>query len=792
MKSKIYILVFLTNLLYCQSGFEMKACGYIENPWETQMMMFRAQLPNMQALQMFYYTQNLYYTTEPDPQQNDRFRNCSEWQNQLGESVSWDDIYVILYKTDPDEFIEAYNNKNIKTTYPKNTFTERLSIPANKDLMDYLLFAKKVEETDRFISSGPFESWSYNYDETDKKSAFARKGKYYTEASAYLKNLKNPFLKERYAYQVCRLGYQLKKYESVEQTYDTYFKKLKSGAGLMNVWSLLFKALSVDALGGKQEANQLYATVFDHCDEKKFRCVQMFNFKEEVPSDIDAHLQGVMYAMQMLNYPGRALDSLKVIYNLDAKSEYFPFLIMREINKLEDWILTPEYYVSNYSAAGYECYYNKRKEQYSEPNEQTTENLITDLQYLDSLKSFVTILRMNAQQDKKDFYSMALAHLSLMQENDKDTQKYLSSVTDKALPGVLLQKELENIWLAINTKDISDRAFKDYFMQHIGTLQNISVKNFDNNRMLYSLTLKLSKEYLKKKDIVTANLLQMKSEHFRTASMDYYYYGYYQAIQQFDMNASVADIDKLIDLLSNNKKSDFESFLCDQPLGSVDAYKDLKGTIAFRKNDLKTAYETFASMPQDFWEKTYYYSAYLNEDPFFPKGLKKKRNFTYRFNKTDFVKTLIDLENDAGKDKKQQAGNYIKLGNAFFNCSYWGNAWMMANYGQSIADVFYDDPDCAFDWKLKNYYTCDLAASYYKKALNSNASDEQKAFATMMLYKCSFLKYYYSNTVYENEKDIAREYALAFTSDFKKTQAFKEFQCPGIANFLAGKMPKNR
>ncbi|MCL1937112.1 MAG: hypothetical protein FWF52_01790 [Candidatus Azobacteroides sp.] len=787
MKSKIFILLFLSKLLYGSYGFEAKACGYIELPEEIRMMMFRAQLPEMKALQMFYYTPNEYYTDEPDPQQNDRFRNCVEWQNQLGKSVSWDDIYVILYKTEPNEFIEAYNNGQLKTLYPKNTFVEQLSIPSNKNCMDYLLLAKKVESTERSISGGRFESWDSIYGEADETSYTAQKRNYYLEASKYLTNAKNTFLKERYAYQVCRLGYQLKKYADVEQTYDTYFKELKPESSLMNVWSLLFKAISIDVLGQKQEANQLYALVFDRCDEKKFRCIQLFNGEEDIPFDIDAHLQGVMYVMQMINYPGKALDSLKVIYNLDAESAYLPFLIMREINKLEDWIFTPEYYVSNYGAD--HCY-----EQTAESNEQTMENLRTDLQYLDSLKNFVTVLRENAQQDKKDFYSMALAHLSLMQENDSEAQKYLSSIPKKAAPGILLQKKLENVWLAIHTQNISKPAFKDYFVQHIAALQNLSVENFDNNKMLYSLTLKLSKEYLKKNDIVTADLLQMKSEYYRTFPEEYYYYRYYQdyyyqVIQQFDMNASVADIDQLIALLSNNKKSKFELFLCDQPIGSIDAYKDLKGTLAFRKNDLKTAYETFASMPQDFWEKTYEFATYLNEDPFFPKGLKKKRDFTYRFNKTDFVKTLLDLEEGAKKDKNLQAANYLKLGNAFFNCSYWGNSWMMTSYSQSILDVDFDKPNCASDWEIKNYYTCDRAASYYKKALESDATQEEKAFATLMLYKCNFLKYFYSNT-YAKEKNAAREYALAFNSTFKNTQTFKDFSCPGINNFLAGKIPE--
>lgn len=791
MRSKAYILIFLSSLFgFGLSKFEVKACGYMEFPWESQMMMFRAQLPNMQALQMFYYTQDLYYDTEPDPQQNDRFRNCVEWQDQTDRSVSWDDIYVILYKTEPDEFIEAYNKNALNDFYPGNTFIDRLSKPENKELSDYLLFAKQVESTEEYILFDRFESWNWNTGTDNEAKYKSQKAKFYTVASDRVKKAKTSFLKERYAYQVCRLGYQLKKYKDVEQAYDTYFKELNTNS-LMNVWSLLFKAQSIDVTGRKQDANILYSSVFDNSDEKKFRCIQMFNFKEEVPENLNTHQQSVMYVMKMINFPGRALDSLRLINKLDAKSQYLPFLVMREINKLEDWILTPEYYKSAYDR--YSCYFDKNRTSF-EPNDQTNENLITDMDYLKTLKSFISELRQAAKErDNKDFYSLALAHLSLMEENDKDAQKYLSDISGDASPAVLLQKELEDIWLAMNTRDITKDAFKDYFIKHIGALRNISVENFDNDKMLYSLTLKLSKDYLNKNDVVTGNLLQMKSEQFRTAlnDYDYQYHWYYGDIQQFDQNASVADMDKLLALLSKKKRSDFESFLCDQTMGSIDVYKDLKGTIAFRESDLKTAYETFASMSQDFWEKTYEFGAYLNEDPFFPKGLKmkKERDFTYKFNKTDFVKTLIDLETEAAKDKNVRTDNYLRLGNAYFNCSYWGNSWMMSNYGQSVGDVYYTDPDCAAPWELANYYTCDIAGNYYKKALDSDASDEQKAFASLMLYRCNFLKYSY-NATYEKEKDVAKKYATDFYSTYKKTKTFKDFQCPGIDRFLAGKLPK--
>ncbi|MDR0845059.1 MAG: hypothetical protein LBN71_07545, partial [Tannerella sp.] len=422
------------------------------------------------------------------------------------------------------------------------------------------------------------------------------------------------------------------------------------------------------------------------------------------------------------------------------------------------------------------------------------ENLAADRAYLDQLKSFLAKLLPRMGGETKDFYAVSLAHLSLLQENAPDARKYLAMVSEKANPTIRLQQKLETVWLAIKTQDIQSKSFQETFPENIADLERISEPGYDNCQMLYTLTLSLANEYHKKNERVYANLLQLKSNDYRSRSNDAEDdedYGYkvsyqeyaYPSIAYFEFNSTVADVDRLITLLQKKNRTAFETYLLDQPLASVDVYRDLKGTLAFRNNDLQTAYETFASMPGDFWQSRNGLSSadYLNEDPFVPKGLGKDldREFDYKFNKAEFVKQLIHLQKQAETDKK--ADSYIQLGNAYFNTSYFGNAWMMTRYGWSVSDLYYTKTDCLPQW-MRDYMTSAIARTCFEKALAASPTDEQRAYASVMLYMIHKNRYEYLSA--DSDKKAAVMYGNRFATQYGNTKTYRMYECPGIRYFL--------
>ncbi len=829
MKSRIYITLFLSNILLLLAQ-PMNSCGYYESEADFRAMMFRATLPGMRSMGPFNYTMSsVYYRLtydglNTDINENDRYRNCSEWLAICDKSVVLEDIYTTQYNTDGRLFMKAFRNNAWEENFFGNTFIQFLLKKENKDLLDYMIFAKNMELTE-VGGNSRFEEW-------DSPSTY---GQYYYRSESHenigddarskikkellrtawkdLNAASSRFLQQRYAFQVCRLLYQVGQLPGIDPldvVYNKYFGKVDPN-NLMSIWAGLFRAMwtSVD----ENDRYRYFIQVFSNSDEKKFRCVQLFTDGYN-PESLTNPEQSVAIVMESVKNPGRALEQICKAYSLDKQNKFIPFLILREINKLEDWLITPLFYdkFSYSNSDPFHCaYYDSWMEEYKrehpedvqeEQEDETTkqlqaENLLTDQQYMDQLKSLLIQVLSESKGETKDFYAISLAHISLLQENAIEAKKYLSMVSDKANPTIQLQKKLETIWIAIKTQDIESDAFQSVFLKNITDMEKVSTPDYENKQMLYTLISSLSTEYYKKNNRVYGNLMRLKSDVYRHSignwwsegENDWYIREYrtgdvYSSLEYFDKNATIADMDIMIDLLEKKNKSPFEEYLCAQPLGSVNAYKDLKGTLAFRNNDLQLAYTTFASMPQDYWNSNHLsFSTYLNEDPFVPKGLRanKYRRFDYHFNKADFVKELIDLEKQASSDKSKAVDCYIKLGNAYFNTSYWGNAWMMIRYGSDTGDLYYSRIDCLPQW-MRDYMTAGIARNYYEKALKDAVNDEQRAYVLVMLSYIHRHCYEFLNA--EKDKTLALEYGTRF-SRYNQTKAFRMYECPGLRHFLS-------
>jgi hypothetical protein len=790
-------LFLIINLLLIGIALPVSACGFYESESDYQAMMFRVRLPEMDFYRPFEYTMRSQWADElnSDPYQSDRIRNCREWAETCMQKVQVDEIYVLLYQTDAGLFLSHVVNNQPNVVLQKNKFLQYLRQPANRELFSYLIFAKKAEIFQQ-SSDGRFEDWDSYYNYNDNTEFNTRnKFELYKLAKQKIKAAKSKFVQQRYAYQLCRLSYELNLKPDAATLYDYYFGKINTD-NLMSVWSLIYKA---HALKGDERSRALIQ-VFEGCNEKKFRCVQLMPATGTMPAKLTKEEKATFLQMQTLQDPGRSLTKIQQIYKLNPNNQGMYFLITREINKLEDWLSTP-YIFKKYSISNDDPFrdaYFSSWEQFLLENpeykinqdsidQQEKENLAADVKYLSELKTFILEIRKKAAANYRDFYSIALAHLSLLQENAGEATNFLAEIPETTSPSILVQKKLEEVWLAIQTTDIHSSSFENLFVNNVGMLQKINPEVLDTKQMLYTLTQALANKYLQQNDLVKGNLMRMRADDYRTGyvwgvSYPEYLSGY-ESIHYFDLNARVQDIDQLLVLLQKKNKSEFEQYLSFNLEHSVDLFRDLKGTLAFRNMDLATAYEAFSALPKDYWSKPGSMFEYdLQKDPFKPKGLGK--NITqpsdYQFNKAAFIKELMELEKKATSDKSRAAFFYNQLGNAWFNTSYWGNAWMMNRYSWSCTDTYYVKTQRLPAW-MQNYMLALQARKYYLKAYITAQDQEQKAYATVMLHYITRLSYQYNSNSHDNQR------ALYYGNIFRKmknTRTFRQYDCPGIEGFL--------
>ncbi|MCC9020365.1 hypothetical protein [Flavobacterium lipolyticum] len=778
MEPKIYpvIMRVFSSLLFVFSVQVSLACGWSVSPETSRLALFKAQREGFFKLTPFYYSADNYYDTHT-VSGADQELNCTEWKKKLGSQVDPKDVHVILYETDAEKFETAYETKSLKKVFDKNTFIEALLLSKNKALLNYILFAKKLE-----YNSNPdvkWESWgNIGYDSKDHKIADV------SDFEKKIKTAKDSFLKQRYAFLLLRYSFYASDKNEVIRLYDTYFAADKNT--ILSPWALYYKALCVEDLALQ---NYLLSKVFVSCEEKSFAVLQHYNWKltaETLALAQNDEERSVILAIEGLRNPAPGLKNIQEVYELSPNSLYLSFLIGREVNKLEDWIFTPQYTNDRTPSVVFDS--TVWYENYAKAKE---ENFRNDILYLRELEYYLISIREQTSGEQKDYITAAIAQLCFIGDEIDLGKKYTDMISEKANSSIQMQKNIQLALVSLKQDDLKNNEVQNQLFKYFDSVENLVETDLGLFKNLYSLYRIASKDFAAKGDRVTAGLLAMKSDIKNEGEYSAYNTPYfYSYIGYFDRNsATEADIDRLIALQEKKDKTPFERYICSGTIApNVNYYKDLKGTIAFRNNNLELAYQTFASMPKDFWEKNYAYKDFLNENPFTPKILQRdtERKFDYRFNKADFIAQLIQLK------KQNTATSNLKLAHAYFNVSYLGNSWMMTAYdwtsGESYVDYVYgDNSENEKKYQKGNYYNLTMAKMYYEKALKMSKNTNEKALASLMIFECKYYNHY-ANIVSTEEEEKnpfkAGQELINFYSVYRKTTAFQKYNCPLLESYL--------
>lgn len=778
MELKIYpaIMRVFSSLLLVLSFQVSFACGWSISAESSRLVLFKAQREGFFKLTPFYYSADYYYSTNT-VSGVDQEMNCLEWKKKLGNQISEKDVHTILYETDAEQFENAFESKSLKKVFEKNTFIEALLLPKNKALLNYILFAKKLEYNSN--TDVKWESWGkVGYNSQDHKLANVE------DFEKKIKTAKDAFLKQRYAFLILRYSFYAQDKEEVIRLYDTYFAENKNT--ILEAWALYYKALCLDDFPLQ---NYLLSKVFATCEEKSFAVLQHYNWKltsETLALAQNDQERSVILSIESFRNPAPDLKTIQEVYKLSPNSINLSFLIGREINKLEDWIFTPQYSSNGSPAVVFEG-----TDWYGDYANAREENIKKDILYLRELEYFLIAVREQTSGEQKEYITAAIAQLCFMDDEIDLGKKYNNMISDKANASIQMQKNIQLALVSLKQDDLKNEKVQNQLFKYFDSVENLIETDNGLFKNLYSLYRIASGEFSKKGDRVTAGLLMMKSDLKNDGEYSGYYSTpyFYNYVGYFDQSATVEDVDKLIALQQKEDKTPFEKYICSGTISpNIDYYKDLKGTIAFRNNDLELAYETFSSMPKDFWEKNYAFADYLNENPFTPKILQKQeeRKFDYRFNKAEFIAKLIQLK------KQNTAASNLQLANAYFNVSYLGNSWMMVAYdwtsGESYIDYVYgDNIEKEKTYQKGNYYSLTMAKSYYEKALKMSKNNNEKAFASLMIFECNY--YNHNATIISAEEEAKNPFRAGrelvnFYSVYKTTPTFKKYNCPLLESFI--------
>lgn len=817
------------SLLIAISPCNRVSSCFDEPGWEdTRAVFFNPEMGNdSTGLKPFFYTFKYLFPTDYDAfreagtsnKEGDYRRNCREWQEYLGKNIDPEDIYEVIYGTSADSFSTAYQTRTLHEFLPGNTFLKALQKPAHAAALHYLDFAKRFEFQQYESGSDPWDEPEYyqNWFQRDSVSG----ARLTAEAAQQLASASDAFLRKRWAYQrINTLYYQAGEgaADSIRQVYKRYFHPDKDNTVLLP-WALLKVAEVNDNVG---EANYQLALVFDRCQSKRLRAIQLFNSKSAEKAmrfARNAHEKAAVLTLRDIQFPGKALPEIQRIARLDPKSTYLPLLITREINKLEDWILTPrltgmDAWHSFRPDFDWDEHYDRKIDRWNRLN---TEK---DKAYLREVRTFTTQLAVKQRNNKNlaPFLQLAVSHLYYLEQRYTDAWRTLQKISDTSDARWRLQKKIQETLLLPLRADVRRASTQAALFERLNFIRKNTTLMADPERQLSRIYLTLSHAFWFKKDVVTAGLLFGRASEHTATRTEFFWMGN-GILAFYDNLATFQDLEALERLIENKNKTPFQDFITQpfqgvelgeslgdwsnyergnmaSPVPTAEEIHDLKGTFALRDGDLKRCVREFAQIDTAYWNGR---DAYWDEDLCGAVNLIAADSLPPLpgNNKYMIVQKMLNLQEEAARNPAKRAENYYLLGNAWFECSYWGRADMMLAGSGSSSETDAPDPHRRGPTYLsgrpalakygKIYYRCTRAAEFFRKSLANHPDPELAARAFYMLAECDRRdRWMTMRRGGGNEGGVASPMFRTWAKRYGKTAAYKECldACPDLRTYL--------
>ncbi|MCU0390692.1 MAG: hypothetical protein MUE81_06205 [Thermoflexibacter sp.] len=785
----LFFLLALKPILY--------ACSWYPEPEEYRFVLFNPSLSN-QKLQPFFFTSHFLYDYENlENRYISTNQNLQEWIEYTGYQGDKKAIDHVLNYVSPEGFAEWIEKKE-KHSLSANPFIQFLEKNKKQEIIDYLRFAKKCEIVNTEYKADP---WADKYEE---KNELGVREDLKKEGGVFYQSSKDNFIKFRIGFQLVRLARYANDVTKTKIYYEQYIKPFQSES-IIYYWATWHYA---EMTADVPYRNYLYSIVFEKAHDKKVRAFNLFD-SEEAESALsfaeNDHEKANILVLKTLNYVGRALPDIKRIFALDPQNEGLGTLLIREINKLEDWLLTERYtefeltVMIERNGAGYDDFSKIR-----------AKNRQKDLTYVKELLNFVE----NAPKDKVDnpsLWHLMSAYLAFMDSQFEKASQYLNEAQKaKGLNDrIEAQIHLVRIMSELHPEN-TNKQHDDFLLSEIQWLEQNQQKVYSFRKTFSKLMMVLTNRYKEAGNMVRATLFhgkindyvrfegvgspKDKYEYNRETGEGFSFNFYSSYLFFLDEQASIKDIEAVLTFLDRKDKTPLENYFSKEL--NKDRIQDLLGIKYLRENNLSKAREAFKLVSNDFWlSKNESYRNNLNANPFYTNFYQEHTQSladTVRFTKYTLVDSLIKVLQKAENVKEpNRAKWYFLAANCYLNMTFFGNSWIMTRYWWSNSELYgygfmktekYPDNDA--------YYGCQRAKAFYLKAMQVATNEQTKALCLRMAGRCEkqqiMVKNYPKRYDIENWDDYIfnqNPYYQRVKQDYPQFSDELLFQCTSFDEF---------
>jgi hypothetical protein len=725
--------LFVATWLGCIFPLQLaNTCGWGYDMDESILSPFHSEMLDLPELFPFYYSEHFYngdpnsdWSENGGSMNEDIFdgtsANVDEWFNYFNSGATKEDISAIIYQTQASDY-ESFTNylkgkKNVISEQWVTNSVLKWWVNNPKDpSFKYLTLAKQIE---------PLVQPVYWWDEV--RTDTAQLLEYKNEALSQLKKSKSEFITLRYAYQAARAAHYTGNYKECISIYQKYVAPVQTEAQI-KYWTMSLMAGAEQRLNNDAVAAYYHAMVFDKCWSRRLSSKRDFYINNEETWQAclnlckNDHEKNILWFFTGVSQYNSAVPALNEMLKIDPASKEIELLLSREIEKIQRNTM-PERWWSGIESESYEQYQRTS----IEPND------VSDI--IDVLENGIAINKMRTP----GFWYNAAAFLYFIVD-DAENCNNMCVLAKQSANGDVNQIEQTRIISILNkvndAGEITTAVEKELIndLKWLADREN-SVAMAPFKADAYRIVMyRLMQYYLEDNQSLLAELC-------RARAVEYY---------DIYLQPEKAPIDELYEFFTSNKKSAFESFLSAQYPYNADDMLEIKGTLLMREDKLEQAAATFKKIQDP--DATLYS---LSADPFvihindchdcdfeeYPTDL----------NKLSLVEKMIALKKQAQTDELNRAQIYHELGNAYYNISYWGNAWNALDYYRCHGcETYSHDPEDSYFYYYNDEYDLTEAKKYYTLATRLSSGKQFAALNYFMLAKCEQNDFYRGGEVIDH------------------------------------------
>lgn len=702
-------LIFTILLL---SSSKLLSCGYSPYGEDIRYCLFKPSYFNYSHYKAFYYNADLFgfeYDVNYDNQKPFYEANELDWHQYVHQKVSLEAISVFM------------NSATFTDIHPKsdNEFLQYLYKNKKAKAIKYLTHAKKCEAINSLNLEG--DVW-----ERGKAIDYSKGTLFLNDLVKISKAESDVYFKRKYAFLAIRLAYYTENFGMIKEVFESQFQNTTKD--YLYYWSSFFYAFANHNPGRMNDV----AGLLEHSPEKYYASFYYFKNEFNLSEALKfAHTKediANLYGYASIQKVDRNLAYLKEMYRNNPKSKLLGFLLLREINKIEDWVYTP--YYTNYmpSVIQTNAYWAGSEDKATTLTLRArSEN---DRLYAKEVLDFIQTISISNTHDVSLWKASEIQLLFITRKYDECLSKINQFERNHKSEKIIEQIEKIKALCITSNQAIGNAVIKP-------EIEKIIQKHSKDYRFIFALGRELEFRGNLTDGIALLSLCETSSDYEFAYISDVEWQGnrlpnsnylevFYNYFDYLDFVYDANGLQKIVDAIPSKNNTNFQKFLYHKLTEDLNYLKDLLGTKYIREEQLNKALATFRSIAPEYWTDNYnawergrYDENYaFDQNPFYKikhteKFIDAKESFM--INKLSVTEHLIKYLNLAHNPKtKDRDYYYFLIANCYYNMSSDGNSWMMRRYYSSYEDYadeaytnesYIDEREYRQNLKAKEFYT---------------------------------------------------------------------------------------